>query len=257
VTAPGVAPSPTTPPSTAPPVPISAAVLGDSVSVTLANALAAVSRFWSVQVTNGGIVGCGVALGTEVRSDGQASTIPGTCYRWQSTWEATLARAHPDVVVVLLGRWELLDRVLDGRWQHIGQPAFDTYLGQQLDSAITTAGSSGATVVLCNAPYFLGMEAPQGGTYPENDAARVDRWNELVREAVARHPGVVPFDLNALTAPGGHYVSEIDGVAVRSSDGVHFSVAAGSVVGPALLPVIRDAALTASTLTGKPGKGAN
>jgi peptidoglycan/LPS O-acetylase OafA/YrhL len=257
VTTPGVPPPPTTPPSTAPPVPISAAVLGDSVSVTLSNALAAVSRFWSVQVTNGGIVGCGVALGTEVRSDGQASPIPGSCYRWQSTWQATLARARPDVVVILLGRWELLDRVLDGRWQHIGQPAFDAYLGQQLDSAITTAGSSGAAVVLCNAPYFLGMEAPQGGTFPENDAARVDRWNELVREAETRHPGVVSFDLNALMSPNGHYVSEIDGVAVRSSDGVHFSVAAGSVLGPALLPVIRDAALTAGTLTGKPGKGAN
>ncbi|HZQ58083.1 MAG TPA: acyltransferase family protein, partial [Acidimicrobiales bacterium] len=190
------------PPTTAAPAPVSAVVFGDSVSVTLANALDAVSRYWAVTIANGGIVGCGVALGTAVRSDGITSPIPGSCYQWQSTWQATLARAHPQVAIVLLGRWELLDRVLNGTWQHVGQPAFDTYLAQQLDAAITTASSTGAKVVLCTAPYFLGLEAPGGGTYPENQPARVDEWNAIVHAAVARHPGVTLFDLNGLVSPG-------------------------------------------------------
>jgi peptidoglycan/LPS O-acetylase OafA/YrhL len=242
--------SPAPPPTTAaPPVPVSMAVLGDSVSVTLGDALSAVARYYAVQVTNGGIVGCGVALGTEVRSDGQTSAIPGSCYRWQTTWQATLDQARPDVAVVLLGRWELLDRQVDGVWQHIGEPAYDAYLSQQLDLAIGIAGSDGSAVVVCTAPYFQGLEPPQGGTYPENQSGRVDLWNELVRQAVARHPGVRLFDLNALMSPAGKYADVVDGVAVRSSDGVHFSVASGAVVGPALLPFIRNAALTADTLS--------
>ena len=212
-------------------------------------------RFYAVHVTNGGIVGCGVALGTAVRSDGQTSAVPGSCYRWQATWKATLDQTHPAVAVVLLGRWELLDRQLDGQWQHIGEPAFDAYLAQQLDLAIATAGSDGAAVVVCTAPYFQGLEPPQGGTYPENQSARVDLWNDLVRQAVTRHPGVQLFDLNALMSPGGKYADAVDGVPVRSSDGVHFSVASGSVVGPALLPLVRGAALTPGTLSGRMGKG--
>ena len=245
---PAVSPGAAPPPTTAAPAPVSSIVFGDSVSVTLANALADVSQFWSVSVANAGIVGCGIALGTAVRSDGITSAIPGSCYQWQTTWAAKLAAVHPQVAVILLGRWELLDRVLNGAWQHIGEPAFDAYLAQQLDMAIATASSTGAAVVLCTAPYFLGLEAPGGGTYPENQPARVDEWNAIVRAAVARHPGVTLFDLNALVSPGGQYGSTVDGVVVRSSDGVHFSDTAGAVVGPALLPVIRDAARSAGTL---------
>jgi peptidoglycan/LPS O-acetylase OafA/YrhL len=252
-----VPPAPPATPATtaAPPTPVSMAVLGDSVSVTLGDALAAVGRFYAVKVTNGGIVGCGVALGTAVRSDGQTSPVPGSCYRWQATWQATLDQAHPAVAVILLGRWELLDRQVGGVWQHVGEPAFDTYLAQQLDLAIDTAGSDGAAVVVCTAPYFQGLEPPGGGTYPENQSVRVDVWNELVRQAVSRHPGARLFDLNALMSPGGTYTDVVDGVAVRSSDGVHLSVASGAVVGPALLPVIRDAALPADTLSGGMRKG--
>ncbi len=241
-TAPLAGPPPTAPPPTAPPAPVSAVVFGDSVAVTLGNALEPVSQYWVVNLVNGGVVGCGVALGSAVRSDGTTSPVPGSCYQWQAKWEATLARAHPQVAIILLGRWELLDRELNGAWQHVGQPAFDTYLAQQLDAAITTASSTGAAVVLCTAPYFLGLEAPGGGTYPENQPSRVDEWNAIVRAAVARHPEVTLFDLNALVSPGGQYASTVSGVVVRSSDGVHFSPTAGAIVGPALLPVARKAA---------------
>ncbi|HVM64064.1 MAG TPA: acyltransferase family protein [Acidimicrobiales bacterium] len=243
-------PAPTTPTTAAPPVPVTAAVFGDSVAVTLANALETASRFWAVSIANGGVVGCGVALGTAVRSDGITSAVPGSCYRWQATWEATLARAHPQVAIVLLGRWELLDRQLNGQWQHIGQPGFDAYLAQQLDAAIATASSTGAAVVLCTAPYFLGLEAPGGGTYPENQPARVDEWNAIVRAAIARHPGVTLFDLNSLVSPSGQYTATVNGAVVRSSDGVHFSDTAAAVLDPALLPVVRAAAPRAGTLGG-------
>src|SRR5581483_6801086 len=68
-----------------------------------------------------------------------AAPAPVSAVVFGDSVSVTLARAHPQVAIVLLGRWELLDRVLNGTWQHVGQPAFDTYLAQQLDAAITTA----------------------------------------------------------------------------------------------------------------------
>lgn len=142
----------------------------------------------------------------------------------------------------MLGRWEILDRVVNGTWQHIGQPAFDAYITSQLDQAVAIAGGGGATVVLCTVPYFDGLEEPGGGTFPENQPARVVRFNQLIRAEVASHPGVKLFDLNALVSPGGHYAAYIDGTPIRTSDGVHFSVPGGEWVGTSLLPTVRQAA---------------
>jgi len=229
------------PPVVLPPARIQAVMLGDSVSVTLANALERFAPTYNVSLADGGIVGCGIVVGN-VRSNGQASPIPNQCWSWRSEWERQIDISRPHVVVLLLGRWEVLDRVIDGQWHHIGQPLFDGYLAGQLDQAIMTAQRGGATVVMCTAPYYQGLEPPQGGMWPENDPARVDRFNQLVVQTVSRHPGVVLFDLHALVSPAGHFASVIGGAAVRSSDGVHFAPDAGPYIAPRLFPVITSAA---------------
>lgn len=115
-----------------------------------------------------------------------------------------------------------------------------------LERAIAIAGSGGARVVLCTVPYFQGLESAAGAVFPENQPARADRFNQLVREVAFRHPGVVLFDLNGLVSPGGRYASTIGGVAVRDSDGVHFSLPGGAFVATGLLPV----AVRAATVRG-------
>jgi hypothetical protein len=146
--------------------------------------------------------------------------------------------AHPAVSVILLGRWEVLDRRIDGQWQHLGQPGFDEYLSAQLDLAIAIAGSDGATVIVCTAPYYQGAERPQGGVYAEDTPARVNRFNQVVRAAVDRHPGVILFDLHSLVSPGGRYTATINGRAIRSSDGVHFTPDGSAFVAAKLLPLV-------------------
>jgi hypothetical protein len=49
---------------------------------------------------------------------------------------------------------------------------------------------------------------------------------------------VALFDLHGLVSPGGHFASVINGRAVRSSDGVHFSPEGGALVGAHLFPRI-------------------
>ena len=230
-------------PTTAAPAPlVQAVMLGDSVAVTVGNAIKPFGPDYRFAFGNDAIVGCGVAVGSALKTLGEVAQVPGRCTGWEQAWQQTIDSAHPDVALILLGRWEVLDRLIDGSWRHIGEPAFDAYLAGRLDRALAIATSGGAIAVLCTAPYYQGQERPQGGTWPENDPARVDRFNELAREAVARHPAAVLYDLNGAVSPNAKFASILDGVAVRSSDGVHFTPASGAFLSPRLFPVLRVAA---------------
>jgi peptidoglycan/LPS O-acetylase OafA/YrhL len=236
---------PATPPQSlaAGPGVVPAVMFGDSVAVTLAAGMQSVAASYHVDLGDGAEIGCGVALGDNVRSLGHVSPLPAPCRSWPDDWQRWVDTARPAVSIVLLGRWEVLDRRLaGGGWQHLGEAAFDDYVARQLDAAVKVAGSQGGTVVLCTAPYYQGVERPQGGSWPENAASRVDRFNQLVRAEVARHPNTVLFDLNALVSPSGHYRSVIDGSAIRSDDGVHFSAQGGAYVAARLLTLVASLA---------------
>ncbi|GAC1542362.1 MAG: acyltransferase family protein [Acidimicrobiales bacterium] len=224
-----------------PPDPTRVLVLGDSVAVTLADAVKAYGPDYGADVHNGAVVGCGVAVGSAVRTQGDVGQIPGRCQGWERLWQDAVDAVHPDVVLVLVGRWEVLDRVVDGRWQHIGQPDFDAYLAGQLDRALRIGRSGGARVIALTAPYFASQERPQGGRWPEDEPARVDRVNGLLRQEVSLQGGMGVYDLNAAVSPGAKFASVLDGVVVRSSDGVHFSPESGGFLAPRLFPIVTTA----------------
>jgi hypothetical protein len=92
-------------------------------------------------------------------------------------------------------------------------------------------------VVLLTAPYTHRAEKPDGGTYPEDDPARVDAWNGLLRAEAAKDPGIVTIlDLNRLVCPQGTFAWTVDGVRVRG-DGLHFTPqGVQRVIAPWLLP---------------------
>jgi hypothetical protein len=130
--------------------------------------------------------------------------------------------------VLLAGRWEVLDRVYEGQWLHVGQPAYDNYLLRQMNLAITVLSSGGAKVLLLTTPCFAPQEQPDGSTYPFDDPARVIRYNQLLRQAAAAHPGVASIgDLDAQLCPTNTYSPSVNGVVVRNSDGIHISEAGG------------------------------
>jgi len=139
------------------------------------------------------------------------------------------------VVAVQLGRHEVLDRLYQGRWTNILDPAYLSYVRGELLRGIRIAGAEGAKVVLLTAPRFQRPAPPGGGQWPENDPARVDRFNGLLRELVAENRSLELIDLGARTSPGTTYVDTVDGVAVRS-DGVHYSPAGVEWIGRWLLP---------------------
>jgi peptidoglycan/LPS O-acetylase OafA/YrhL len=220
--------------------------VGDSVALALADALSRSETQYDVHIDNAGYLGCGIAIGSPRRFRGKDSDDPSFCPHWPARRAQEVAQDKPDVVAVLVGEWELMDRVWEGHWVHIGEPAYDAYLGRQLDLMISVASARGAKVALLTTPCSLPVEMPNGKLWPENDPDRLARFNQLLREAAARYPAkATVVDLKAFVCPGGKYVAKLDGSLIRSSDGIHFPLAPIPPVAAKVLPALRQIAVSA------------
>jgi peptidoglycan/LPS O-acetylase OafA/YrhL len=211
--------------------PVRVTVFGDSVAWRLAFAMLASQpqESYDVDIDNGAFVGCGVLRSTEYSSHGVPSPVTADCStsapssaQWPAQWKGDLDQFQPNVVVLLAGRWEVMDRLIDGRWLHIGEPAFDADLKRSLEQAVAVGTSTGALMVLMTAPCFDSGEQPNGQPWPEDTAGRLAAYNQLVRQVAAEHPSTVQVDdFGGLLCPGGTYTTSFDGVQIRDGDGVH------------------------------------
>jgi peptidoglycan/LPS O-acetylase OafA/YrhL len=221
-----------TPTTTAPPQVLAAAVThpgplramieGDSVAWSLGDGIGPSAPSAGFTFANEGYIGCGIATGGATSF--AAYTQPASCLTWSQRWQSQTDTFRPDVTFVLLGRWELVDRVHDGVWMHIGQPAFDQYLTDQLEAVVHILTSDGGRVGFLTSPCNdqARANAASPGRLMPDDANRVVLFNELLARVVAAHPGVtelVPF--RDLVCPGGHYEQSLNGITLRTSDGVH------------------------------------
>ncbi|SHN48043.1 acyltransferase family protein [Cryptosporangium aurantiacum] len=222
------------------PGPLRITVFGDSVAHSLAIGLPLVS---GARVTNRALIGCGIARSGPVRNAARIQDPYERCPRWDAYWADGVRADRPDVALVVLARWEVLDRKLRGRWQHIGQPAYDAYLRTELARMIQVLTADGARVVLATAPYNHRYERRDGSLYPEDDPARMDAWNRMLVDTTRTHPDRVRVvDLGARLCPDGRYARDVDGIRVRS-DGLHLT--RGGVrdyLAPWLLPQLVGAA---------------
>lgn len=200
--------------------PIVVDVFGDSVAWTLVTYLPSHPE---LDVRNRTLMGCGISRTAPFRYAGRhyAGLMPA-CRAWPRIWQAAVARDDPDVALILVGRWETMDRVLDGRWSHVGDPAFDAHLRSELELAIRLAGARGAHVLLATEPYNRRWEQLDGSLYPEDEPERVTAWNHLLRSVARDHPGVEVIELGARISPEGRFSWTAGGYQVRS-DGLHLT----------------------------------
>jgi hypothetical protein len=239
--------APTAPPSapalgTGPPV--RALVVGDSTALTLDVGLNEYARDYDVQPFNGGIFGCGVTDGAEYQEKGTDALMPIQCRgapprsQWPALWKADIAKVHPNVVMILAGRWEVSNRTYDGHWTNIENPTYAAYVQHQLRYAVNVAGSGGAAVVLMTAPCYDTGEQPDGQPWPEDSRARLAIYNGIVRRVAATTPDTSLLNFNAMACPGGHYEEFMDGQQVRLGDGIHFTFTGGNVFASRIWPLV-------------------
>jgi hypothetical protein len=200
--------------------PVVVDVFGDSVAWTLVNYL---PGHPDLDVRDRTLMGCGVSRTAPFRYFGRhyAGLMP-TCRDWPRIWRAAIAKDNPDVAFILVGRWETMDRVLNGRWTHIGNPEFDAHLRSELDLAIRVAGARGAHVLLATEPYNRRGEQLDGSLYPEDEPERVTDWNRLLRSVASRHPNVNVVEFGDRVSPDGRFSWTAGGFQVRS-DGLHLT----------------------------------
>lgn len=216
--------------------PVRVMLVGDSVGLTLYQGMNAVASRYGVELVDRTRLGCGIVRGGPYNYFGEDREQPPECENWPADWANDIATVDPDVVFVVTGRWEVMDRVYHGRWTRLGESGFDAYLIRELGRAATVLNRRGAHVVFATAPYYMRGERPDGGIWPEDEHWRVDTYNGLVRRVVDSHPGVALVDFGGHLSPGGTLARVIDGIQVRAGDGVHITLAGGRWLAPWLLP---------------------
>jgi peptidoglycan/LPS O-acetylase OafA/YrhL len=199
--------------------PFTVSVFGDSIGWTWMHYLPPTPGYAFLDHT---VIGCSLVRGTPYRYIGQTLEQRAECDAWPIRWSTQVSRDQPDVALLIIGRWETVDRVNEGRWTHIGDPTFDAYLNGELQRALNIVSSTGVRVVVATVPYSRGGEKPDGRLYPEDQPDRVNQWNAMLRNTVSQHPNVQILDLNKKLCPDGVYTVKVDGIKVRS-DGVHLT----------------------------------
>ncbi len=155
--------------------------------MTLGQGLKVQAGRWGASVDNQGLVGCDLDPDSTVNIEGSITKAAQGCAHWPTTWRELVDRVNPDVVAVELGRWEVSDRIVDGHWTRIGQPAWDRLYAAELTRAIRVLSSQGAHVVIFTLPYIQQTtEAPNGTPWDINQPVRTNEYNALVRQVVAQ-----------------------------------------------------------------------
>ena len=213
---------------------------GDSVAQTLGWGLQNGARAVGVSLWDRGQLGCGLAPSGALRYGSLWQAIPPECATWTDQWRGWVDEIRPDVSIVVFDVWVVDDLQTGGKTLVAGTAASDRYLLALLDRGVQILRSRGGRVVLLTAPYNDRSAHALDPTvhWQEDEPARIDHWNALLRAYVARHAGEVQLaDLNRFTAPQHRYTNSIDGTKLRY-DGVHFEPAAGALVYRWLAPTL-------------------
>ncbi len=204
-------------------------------------------RDYGVEPFNDGILGCGVTDGAEYQEKGVDAPMAVQCTgapaksQWPAVWKADIAKDHPNVVMILAGRWEVSNRTYDGHWTNIENPAYAAYVqarASEYGGQASPGQAAPNAVVLMTAPCYDTGEQPDGQPWPEDSAARLSIYNDIVRSVAAATPGTSLLNFNAMACPGGQYEEDMDGQQVRLADGIHFSFTGGNVFAPKIWPYI-------------------
>lgn len=198
-------------------------LLGDSQAFTLSEEFVPLPDHPGLRVANGGILGCGVVRGRPIIAGRAHGDTFEHCDTWEQDWMNAMTAAAPDVTVMFIGAWEILDRIVDGRRYVVGSPEYDAYVEAQLVRAFDIATTGGTPLVLLGSPCYRETTPALGGLDSDrNDPLRRAWFNELATRVAAGYGDLITrVDVGEMLCPGGVYTPEIDGVTPRP-DGVHF-----------------------------------
>jgi hypothetical protein len=207
-----------------PSLPARVLVVGDSQSWAIGSRM---KTMWGepngVRIEPSPGVGCGISPLTPIKYLGihYNDGYPG-CKEWRAALPAIVAKFHPQLVMIVGGLGDISDRKLPGsnEWQHIGQPAYDQWLRQGMESFVDEMTASGAKVLWMTHPDVRPPRPAGTKPFVEEDPARMDRYNALIHDVADADPRVEYADLATFVKqrPGGEFDP------IFRPDGAHFDL---------------------------------
>ncbi|NNN22769.1 MAG: acyltransferase [Acidimicrobiales bacterium] len=226
--------------------PIRMLLVGDSLAFSLGYGVGNVAPTYGYKVYDDALIGCGViyqGIIDDRGAIGPQASGSSTCIDWQQEYKQDIYLDSPDVSVLLVGRWECLDRNFGNGWEHIGQSDFDKRLVIALNQAIAVLHTNNTPVILLTAPYYDQGVQPNGLPWPEDTPSRVVAFNSILRQVVQSSHGVAHLvDFGKYISPNNQFAQEMNGIQIRTSDGVHMTIPGGEMVAPWLFSQINPIA---------------
>jgi hypothetical protein len=215
--------------------PLRATVVGDSIAQTLAPSIAVGFEQLTART---GIPHAEVQSAAEF-GFGFASSLPGIIHGrpdpgfppfrdWQGLFDRAVVKYDPDVVLALVGSWDMVERKVGGRYIDPSDCGWAPWYRGLVDEAGRHLMAHGAVVIWLAFPCTV---------QPENRLHF--RLNDVFHAYATSHPGKVAYaDLDGFVCPAGKLVRRMtapDGKTyrVRAVDDTHFEFyGAPPVLGP-------------------------
>ncbi|MEJ7562309.1 MAG: acyltransferase family protein, partial [Ilumatobacteraceae bacterium] len=216
-----------------PELPVDVGIVGDSQAHALAvNLPSGIESTFAVN--DGSMDGCSIYESGNVVSSRDFRNDFGMCANWRQAWAE--AAAGNDVVLVVLGAWDVFDLEIDGQTLTFASPEWDAAFTSRLQSGIDAINDSGATAALLEVPCMRPIDVEGAGVpaLPERgDDARVAHVNDLMRQLAAEQPSRAGFVAGPMQWCNGS--PEATDTAYRW-DGVHVYVPGANLIFETIAP---------------------
>jgi peptidoglycan/LPS O-acetylase OafA/YrhL len=168
-------------------------------------------------------VACTLSKAGTMHSLGLDEQPTPTCGQFRDDLPAALDRADYDAIIVTMGQKDLGEKFVDGQWRHLGDPVFDDWLAPQVGEIADLLAAEDTPVFWSEATKVRIARANDPSShwqdFPDNDPARVDRLNEIVRSELDGRDNfqMLPTEDWLQRLPGGEFNPDY------RADGVHYT----------------------------------
>lgn len=206
-----------------------ALVLGDSTALKVVDDYdRTLPLDWTIE--GFAMIGCTTTEGRPMDAGVNYGIVQGDqCGTWRDDWALWRDALDPDVAVVMIGAWEVLDHELADGPHRFPDDDWFAIVRRAMNDAFDIAGDGGRPVAVMALPCMRHEKTSSISADARNDQVRVDAFNALLADVAATKPDVRVLDLPGLLCPDGVFLEQFDGQQVRY-DGVHVTPAGADLV---------------------------
>lgn len=196
-------------------------LFGDSTAVVMSTGQPDSDR-WQTEVF--ARLGCSTTRGVTIDAGADRPTEHADeCAQWRADWSLSREIVQPDVSVVMVGAWEVLDHVIGDEIHRFPSAGWTLVVEHALRNAVRLAGgATEAHVYVTTLPCMQQPAKSDFSAQARNDIERVTAFNEVIGQIAADDDRVDVLPLDELLCPDGVPLTGSDGSNVRY-DGVHLT----------------------------------